>query len=127
MTASAGGVRGGPEQSQPTGAVDRQHPEHLTHRVGAGENQQAAAIDEARRTATVTVRDAGVGIPAKDLPFVFDTFYRVSANNRRARGTGLGLPLVKHIVEHVHPGRVFDESAIDEGSTFGFELQVCDE
>ena len=40
-------------------------------------------------------------------------------------GTGLGLPLVKHVVETVHGGRLFVESQTGKGSCFGFELDVC--
>ena len=43
-----------------------------------------------------------------------------------AKGTGLGLSLVKHIVETVHHGRIFVESAVGKGSTFGFELDLVD-
>ena len=66
-----------------------------------------------------------MGIPPKDLPFVFDKFYRAEANNRMAKGTGLGLSLVKHIIETVHRGRMFVESVQGKGSTFGFELEMA--
>ncbi len=83
-------------------------------------------LDEARRTIIVKISDTGVGIAPKDLPFVFDKFYRVEANNRMAKGTGLGLSLVKHIVETVHRGRIFVESSVGTGTTFGFELDLCE-
>jgi two-component system phosphate regulon sensor histidine kinase PhoR len=83
-------------------------------------------LDEARKTIVVKISDTGVGIPPKDLPFVFDKFYRVEANNRMAKGTGLGLSLVKHIVETVHRGRIFVESSVGKGTTFGFELDLCE-
>jgi two-component system phosphate regulon sensor histidine kinase PhoR len=82
--------------------------------------------DEANRTITVRIADTGVGIPAKDLPFVFDKFYRAEANNRMAKGTGLGLSLVKQIIETVHGGRIFVESQVGKGSCFGFELKLAD-
>ncbi len=74
---------------------------------------------------SVKVSDSGVGIPAQEIDHVFDKFYRVSANDKVAKGTGLGLNLVKQIVEKVHGGRVFVESVEGEGSTFGFELPLC--
>ena len=83
-------------------------------------------LDEARRKVITSISDTGVGIPPKDLPFVFDKFYRVEANNRMAKGTGLGLSLVKHIVETVHRGRIFVESNVGKGTTFGFELDLCE-
>jgi len=52
-------------------------------------------VDETKRKVITRITDTGVGIPPKDLPFVFDKFYRAQANNRMAKGTGLGLSLVK--------------------------------
>jgi two-component system phosphate regulon sensor histidine kinase PhoR len=85
------------------------------------------AVDAATKKLTARVSDTGVGIPARDLPFVFDKFYRGDAVNRVACGTGLGLSLVKHVVEALHGGRVFVESEPNKGSTFGFELDQCGE
>ncbi len=82
-------------------------------------------VDEERKVLTGTITDTGVGIPAKDLPFVFDTFYRVEANNKMAKGTGLGLPMVRQIIEKVHGGRVWAESEPGKGSRFMFELPMC--
>jgi len=83
-------------------------------------------VDESRKKVAARVSDTGVGIPPKDLPFVFDKFYRSEANNRMAKGTGLGLSLVKHIIETVHHGRVFVESEVGKGSTFAFELDLVE-
>ena len=83
-------------------------------------------VDEAKRKVIARISDTGVGIPPKDLPFVFDKFYRAEANNHMANGTGLGLSLVKHIIEMVHRGRIFVESHVGKGSCFGFELDLCD-
>lgn len=83
-------------------------------------------VDEARRKVIGRIRDTGAGIPAKDLPFIFDKFYRVEANNKMAKGTGLGLSLVKHIIETVHHGRIFVESHVGKGSCFGFELDLVE-
>jgi two-component system phosphate regulon sensor histidine kinase PhoR len=83
-------------------------------------------VDETKRKVTTRISDTGVGIPPKDLPFVFDKFYRSEANSRMAKGTGLGLSLVKHIIETVHHGRIFVESHVGKGSTFGFELDLCE-
>jgi two-component system phosphate regulon sensor histidine kinase PhoR len=83
-------------------------------------------VDEAARKVIVRIIDTGVGIPPKDLPFVFDKFYRAEANSRMASGTGLGLSLVKHIIETVHQGRMLLESQVGKGSVFGFELDLCE-
>lgn len=82
--------------------------------------------DEARKTVAVRITDTGVGIPAKDLPFVFEKFFRAEANSRMAKGTGLGLSLVKQIIETVHHGRMFLESQVGKGSCFGFELKLAE-
>jgi len=82
-------------------------------------------VDEAAGHVRVTVSDTGVGIPENEIGRVFDKFYRVAANNKQAKGTGLGLNLVKQIVEKVHGGRVFVTSKVGVGSTFGFELPLA--
>jgi two-component system phosphate regulon sensor histidine kinase PhoR len=81
-------------------------------------------IDEIANLVRVSVTDTGVGIDEKSIKHVFDKFYRVDANKNQAKGTGLGLNLVKQIIEKVHGGRVFAESRTGEGSTFGFELPL---
>ena len=83
-------------------------------------------VDEAGRSVVTRINDSGVGIPAKDLPYVFDKFYRAEANNRMAKGTGLGLSLVKQIIETVHGGKMFVESTVGKGSSFGFELKLAE-
>jgi len=82
-------------------------------------------VDEITTLARVSVTDTGVGIPESELEHVFDKFYRVDANESYAKGTGLGLNLVKQIVEKVHNGRVFVASQVGVGSTFGFELPLA--
>jgi two-component system phosphate regulon sensor histidine kinase PhoR len=82
-------------------------------------------VDEAARVARVTVTDTGVGIPEEEMGHLFEKFYRVSANNKQAKGTGLGLNLAKQIVEKVHDGRMFVTSQVGVGSTFGFELPLA--
>jgi signal transduction histidine kinase len=82
-------------------------------------------VDEAARLVRVTVTDTGAGIPPEEIGHLFEKFYSVSANNKLAKGTGLGLNLVKQIVEKVHKGRVFVTSTVGVGSTFGFELPLA--
>nr|WP_092073636.1 ATP-binding protein [Dendrosporobacter quercicolus]NSL47993.1 HAMP domain-containing protein [Dendrosporobacter quercicolus DSM 1736]SDM64653.1 two-component system, OmpR family, phosphate regulon sensor histidine kinase PhoR [Dendrosporobacter quercicolus] len=70
----------------------------------------------------VEVRDTGIGIPAKDLPFIFDRFYRVDrSRTRTAGGSGLGLALVKFIIEMLG-GAIQVESQVNLGTTFTFRL-----
>lgn len=85
----------------------------------------ATEVDEVAGRVRVTVTDTGVGIPEEELGHLFNKFYRVAVNNKHAKGTGLGLNLVKQIVEKVHNGRVFVTSKVGVGSTFGFELPLA--
>jgi signal transduction histidine kinase len=74
--------------------------------------------------ATVHVCDTGVGIPAEDLPNIFNRFYRVDKARARAMGgTGLGLSIAKWIAE-AHGGELTVTSVVDEGSTFILKLPV---
>jgi two-component system phosphate regulon sensor histidine kinase PhoR len=82
-------------------------------------------VDEITSVARVTVADTGVGILEDELEHIFDKFYRVETNKEQVKGTGLGLNLVKQIVEKVHNGRVFVKSKVGQGSTFGFELPLA--
>jgi two-component system phosphate regulon sensor histidine kinase PhoR len=71
----------------------------------------------------ISVSDTGAGIPPKDLPRIFERFYRVdAARSREVEGTGLGLAIVKHIVQ-LHGGAVSAESTPGKGSTFSFTLK----
>ena len=71
----------------------------------------------------VAVTDTGIGIPPKDLPRLFERFYRVdAARSRDQGGTGLGLSIVKHIVQ-LHGGTIAVESTPGKGSTFSFTLK----
>jgi heavy metal sensor kinase len=67
--------------------------------------------------ATVTVADTGIGIPKEDLSKIFDRFYRVDASRGVTQGSGLGLSIVRTIVES-HGGRIEVESIVGKGTTF---------
>ena len=72
----------------------------------------------------VDVRDTGIGMAAEQLPLIFERFYRVdSSRTRSTGGAGLGLTIVKNLVE-AHGGRVWATSTPGAGSTFSFTLPV---
>jgi signal transduction histidine kinase len=73
--------------------------------------------------AVITVRDAGVGIPAKDLPRIFEPFYRGANVADRAGGVGLGLSGSRQIVDQ-HGGTLTVESDEGTGSTFTVRLPL---
>lgn len=77
----------------------------------------------------VTVTDQGCGIAPEHQKKIFDRFYRVENNIHTVKGTGLGLHLVKQTIEKYHNGKVFVNSALGEGATFGFILptKVCED
>ena len=74
------------------------------------------------RAIEVSVSDSGTGIAVEDLPKVFEKFKQVGDTlTDKPKGTGLGLPICKEIVEH-HGGRIWATSILGQGSTFSFTL-----
>lgn len=70
------------------------------------------------------VADTGVGLSEEDRKRVFERFYRVKKDQQMASGTGLGLPLAKHIIEDVHGGTLGVESEVGKGSVFTASLPL---
>lgn len=84
----------------------------------------ASVVD---RQALIAVQDTGLGIPEKDLPHVFEAFYRVDqGEHSHEEGSGLGLSIVKTIVEQ-HQGTIGVQSEPGKGSTFTIRLPLSQE
>jgi signal transduction histidine kinase len=71
----------------------------------------------------VVVRDLGVGIPASDLPFIYDPFFRAS-NTKNFDGYGIGLPLTRNIIK-IHNGQMQVSSEVNKGTTVQIKLPVA--
>lgn len=82
----------------------------------------AVRVEPAGDEVRFSVRDTGSGIPAEDLPYLFDRFWQ--ARRTRRGGAGLGLAIAKGIAE-AHGGRIWVESEEGKGSTFAFTLPVA--
>jgi two-component system OmpR family sensor kinase len=86
-----------------------------------------ASVAHVNEAVVVKVKDNGIGIAAEELPHIFDRFYRTDKSRSRATGgSGLGLALVREIVE-AHGGRVWVESAPDIGTEVTFHLPLSSE
>jgi heavy metal sensor kinase len=84
----------------------------------------SVSLRREEQMAVVAIMDTGVGIPAEDMPFIFERFYRVDKSRSRAEGgTGLGLAICKHIAE-AHGGKIEVESQLGQGSTFSVWLPL---
>jgi two-component system, OmpR family, phosphate regulon sensor histidine kinase PhoR len=91
--------------------------------ITVARGQTRAGAPEAR----VAVRDYGPGIPPEHLPRLTERFYRVDVTDSRAQGgTGLGLALVKHVLNR-HGGRLTIESTLGAGATFTIHLPLLTE
>ncbi len=88
-------------------------------RIGAKEKQGSGENE-----ITFFIQDTGSGIPPEHLDQVFEKFKQVEANQVNThKGTGLGLPICKEIVEH-HEGKIWVESELGKGSTFAFSIPI---
>jgi signal transduction histidine kinase/DNA-binding response OmpR family regulator len=90
---------------------------------GGGVNVRASTRGQ---DLVVTVTDTGLGVPAEDRQRIFDSFQQGPRAPGETEGTGLGLTLSKRIIE-LHGGRIWIESEVGKGSTFGFTLPAGSE
>lgn len=111
------------------------HPNHMKHlwtnlisnaiKYTRSGGRIQVRLDRDETHAIGDVQDTGIGISPQDLPSIFNEFFRtVEAKKMERRGTGLGLPLVKRIVEG-YGGSVEVKSTLGEGSLFRFTLPLA--
>jgi len=112
-------------REQLTGSFDRRRIEQLVHNLVENglkysEEDSQVEVRAWRENALIhiSVRDHGIGIPATDLPLVFERFHRAgNVDARRYAGIGLGLYICRGIAQE-HGGRIWVESTVGHGSTF---------
>lgn len=85
------------------------------------EGKVSLALHSERGIKTIIVQDTGCGIPPKDLPFIFDRFYRADLSREKG-GAGLGLSIAQTIVT-AHGGEIYAKSSEGEGTTFTIEFK----
>ncbi|KAF0824418.1 two-component system histidine kinase PnpS [Cytobacillus firmus] len=96
----------------------------ISNAISYTPNQGVVHISLANTGSTVLteIRDTGIGIEAREIPRIFERFYRVDkARSRNSGGTGLGLAIVKHLVE-AHKGTISVKSEVGKGTSFIIEL-----
>ncbi len=122
------------EASAPVvGAYDRRRVEQLLQNLVENARKYSPDLTPIKikvwqedSEARVAVQDSGIGIPAADLPRIFERFSRASnVDDKRFHGMGLGLFICRGIVEE-HGGRIWVESEVGKGSTFHVALPIAD-
>lgn len=82
------------------------------------------ALRDGPDAVTLSVADTGIGIPKRDVPRIFERFYRIDrARSRETGGTGLGLAIVRHVVEN-HGGDIAVETELGAGTRFDIRLPI---
>jgi signal transduction histidine kinase len=113
--------------------IDRQRVNQVLHNLlenAVAHTHKGGTINVAAMTqgdwVEVCVSDTGEGIPAEDLPNIFERFYRVDRSRARATGgSGLGLTIAKRLVE-AHGGQITVQSELGKGSSFSFTLPIAE-
>jgi two-component system phosphate regulon sensor histidine kinase PhoR len=104
--------------------VQRSVPQGRIQRKDENDERQTTNDERNADFLEISIEDTGIGIPKEHLPRIFERFYRVDRDHsRQLGGTGLGLALVKHIIES-HGGTVEVQTKIGKGSTFTLNLPL---
>jgi len=87
-------------------------------------NEITVSVRKEGENVIINIKDKGIGIPQDEMDKIFDKFYQgQNAVKQSVKGTGLGLTLVKHIVE-AHQGRISVKSKVGQGSTFSLIFPI---
>ncbi len=103
--------------------VDNLLDNAITYTPEGGKIKVEAQVDG--KQLILLVSDTGNGIPALDMPYIFDKFYRASNTSSDFPGSGLGLSIVKSIIE-THQGRIWVDSTIDKGTNVTVVLPIAE-
>lgn len=104
----------------PGGSIEVRARLGTGHDIPANSQRSSVSLDGDAPMVIVSVTDTGIGIPARDLPRIFERFYKAD-RARGSGGTGLGLAIARHLVQS-HRGAIWVESVEGRGSTFYFAL-----
>ena len=98
----------------------------LPHVVGLDQEDAINSLNsQPIQKVRIEISDTGIGIDSEDQNMVFDRFVRVENRVHTLEGTGLGLSIVRNIVEK-HHSKVYLVSEVGIGTTFWFDLPVCE-
>jgi signal transduction histidine kinase len=115
-------IKHSPKGEKVTVGIGEESVECRVSSEEAGAAPRHSTLDTHPSLVTLSVEDHGPGIPPEEHQKIFERFYRVGPELRReTQGVGIGLSIVKHIVE-AHGGRVVVRSAVGQGSRFTIEL-----
>ncbi|KUO95502.1 hypothetical protein ATW55_09435 [Ferroacidibacillus organovorans] len=107
-------------------AIDNIISNALKYTPSGGKITVDAQVDETKTWLHLTISDTGPGIDPRELPHIFERFYRVDLSRaRQLGGSGLGLSIAKEIIE-AHGGAIRATSARNEGTSFEIELPTCE-
>jgi signal transduction histidine kinase len=80
-------------------------------------------LDPGTEHCTISIRDEGIGMNSEQVEIIFDKFYRADASTTAVQGVGLGMTIVKELIES-HGSEIAVESAPGQGTTISFTLPV---
>ena len=128
VSAEASGGQGGGQNGDSSGGSQASNKSRAAIRISVEALADEALVgktligEDQQHTARISISDKGIGINKKDLPYVFERFYRADESRSRATGgSGIGLAIVKGIID-AHGGTIAVQSEVGQGTTFIIEF-----